>query len=241
LTTEPVIETATDLPALTDAGEIIAGLRRTIARGEAHWFAALLAAVREWPLPAEKVGDREYRYLVGGEAFDWLLLAERLLGEVEGMIPDAEADALLFHSALPLETAEDELQRLLGAKGAAHLNFYYGVRVEEGLQLAVEAAVEKERFARVWDNGKLDDEVFTRIYGATRLDLLARFREKKAVQPEALEAGADKISLAELNEFTYWLFKYRVNNCDPARVASDTRIGVGHLEGLRKRGQEPPP
>jgi len=239
MTTEPIIETSSDLPALTDAGEVIAGLRRTIARGEAHWFAALLAAVRQWPLAAERVGDREYRYLVGGEAFDWLLLAERLLGEVEGLVPDEEADALLFHGTLPLETTGDELQRLLGAKGAAHLNFYYGVRVEEALQLAVEAAVEKERFAGVWDNGKLDDEAFTRIYGATRLDLLARFRGRDADHPETIEAVvAEKISLGELNEFTYWLFKYRVNNCDPARVASDTRIGVSHMAGLRSRGRE---
>jgi hypothetical protein len=224
MTSEP---TTTELPALTDSGEIIAEFRRALGRGEQHWFAALLHAVRAWPLPAENVNGRHYQYLIGGEAFDWLLLAERLLGEVDGLVPEDETDALLFHGELPLDTTEEELQRLLGAKGAAYRNFFYGVRVEEGLQLAVESEVLKERQSRVWDNGHLDDEVFQRIYGRARRELFAEYREKSDL-PDSRE-----VSLAEFNDFTYWLFKYRVHNSDPARTASDTRKAVAHLEALR--------
>ena len=224
MTSEPTI--TTELPALTDAGEIVAEFRRTVARGEEHWFPALLHAVRQWPLPMEHTGGREFRYLVGGEAFDWLLLAERLCGEVEGLIPEDELDALLFNGALPLDTTDEELQKLLGAKAAAYRNFYYGVRVEGALQLAVECETLKERQSRVWENGHLDDEVCQRIYGATRLELLAQYREQNSL-PEQNE-----MSIAEFNEFTYWLFKYRVNNSDPARTASDTRKGVTHLEAM---------
>jgi hypothetical protein len=85
----------------------------------------------------------------------------------------------------------------------------------------------KERQSRVWENGHLDDEVCQRIYGATRLELLARFREEKELPPTG------EISLAAFKEFTYWLFKYRINNSDPARTASDTRKGVAQLESLR--------
>jgi hypothetical protein len=218
--------TTTELPALTDAGEIVAEFRRTVARGDEHWFPVLLHAVRQWPLPAEACGGREYRYLVGGEAFDWLLLAERLCSEVEGLIPEDELDALLFSGTLPLDTTEEELQQLLGAKVAAYRNFYYGVRVEGALQLAVECETLKERQSRVWENGHLDDEVCQRIYGATRMELLERYREQNSL-PEQTE-----MSLAEFNEFTYWLFKYRVNNSDPARTASDTRKGVTYLETM---------
>jgi hypothetical protein len=171
---------------------------------------------------------------VGGEGFDWLLLAERLCAEVDGLIPEEDVESLLLHGNLPLETTEDELQRLLGAKGAAYLNFYYGVRVEEGLQLAVEAEVLKERFARVWDNGHLDDEVFNRIYGSTHVDLLARFCEERDLPDNG------QMDLSTYNEFTYWLFKYRVNNSDPARVASDTRKGVAHLEALKAATRQQP-
>jgi hypothetical protein len=231
MTPEPT--TTAELPALTDAGEVIAEFRRTVARGDEHWFTALLRAVREWPLPAEVTGGREYRYLVGGEAFDWLLLAERLCGEIEGLAPDDEVDALLFHGTLPLETTEDELQQLLGAKAAAYRNFYYGVIVEAALQQAVECEALKERQSRVWENGALDDEVCQRIYGSTRRDLLALYREKNGLP------SSDEMSLAGLNEFTYWLFKYRVNNSDPARTASDTRKGVAHLESMRAAAKTP--
>jgi hypothetical protein len=225
MTSEPT--TTTDLPALTTAEEIITNLRRTIARGEEDWFSALLSAIRQWPLPLERIREREYRYLVGGEAFDWLLLAERLCSEIEGLVPDDEVEALLVNGVPPVEMTDDELQRLLGAKGAAQLNFYYGVRVEEALQLAVEAEVLKERFARVWDNGHLDDEVFQRVYGSTHADLVARFCEERNIPDNG------QMDLGTFNEFVYWLFKYRVNNSDPARVASDTRKGVAHLKALR--------
>jgi hypothetical protein len=36
-----------------------------------------------------------------------------------------------------------------------------------------------------------------------------------------------------MKEFTYSLFKRRVNMWDPARVASDTRKGLEKLESLR--------
>ncbi len=224
MTSEP---TTTDLPALASAGEIIAELRRKIARGDDHWFAALLHAVREWPLPVETVGARCYRYLIGGEAFDWLLLAERLCAEIAGLIPENEVERLLFHGILPLEPTEEELVQLLGAKAAAYRNFYYGITVEEALQHAVECEAVKARQSRVWENGHLDDEVCQRIYGATRLELFSRFQEQAELPP------TDEIPLAVFKEFTYWLFKHRVNNSDPARTASDTRKGVAHLEGLR--------
>jgi hypothetical protein len=59
---------------------------------------------------------------------------------------------------------------------------------------------------------------------------------------------AEDLSLAEAQEFTYWLFKRRLRWCDPARVASDTRRALTklrHLERSRTRSvgallQEPP-
>src|SRR5687768_8958306 len=87
----------------TQARRIIADLKRSVAAGETHWFFALMQAVREWPLAQEHVGEREYHYLIGGEAFDWLLLAERLCDEIEELIPDEERESLLFRSRLPEE------------------------------------------------------------------------------------------------------------------------------------------
>jgi len=245
-----------------EARRIIADLKRTVRAAETHWFFALMQAVRDWPLTHEATGGRTYRYLVGGEAFDWLLLAERLCDEIEGLIPDEEREALLFHGRLPEEIDDNDVERLLGAKHRAHLNFVYGIRVEEALQLAVAEEVQKERFAsRMWENGHADDEVFQRLYGATRSELLEEFREKteengakkkrsRPARPEALvgraehnghdpeedsQRPADEISLADLAEFTYWLFRRRVNGSEPARVASDTRKGLAALQRLEIR------
>jgi hypothetical protein len=248
-----------------------------------------MQAVREWPLPQETIGDRTYRYLVGGEAFDWLLLAERLCDEIEDLVPDEEREALLFHGQLPDEVDDNDVERLLGAKHRAHLNFVYGVRVEEALQLAVGNEVHKERFAsRVWEkNGLPDDEASQRLYGATRIELFAEYhssqstpskaRSKKtsrttrrvrstdsdaslgeaAAEPalsgakgraednghvtEATGATECDISLAELTEFTYWLFRRRVSGSEPARVASDTRKGVAALQRLEALRRRPAP
>jgi hypothetical protein len=92
----------------------------------------------------------------------------------------------------------------------------------------VEEEVHKERLNCVWENGpRVDDEVCLRIYGATRRQLLQRFRQERGL-PE----GGD-LHLSDYQEFTYWMFKHRLNHCDPARVASDTRKGLTALARLR--------
>jgi len=218
-----------------EAQNIIGEMREAAARGDEHWLVAVLQGIGRWPLAQEQVGDRTYTYLIGGEAFDWLLLAERLCEELRGLIPEDECEQLLFSGWLPPDLAEDEFRRHLGAaKYRAHLNFLYGVRVEEALQVAVQEEVHKERLSRIWENGHVDDEVCRRIYGGTRAELLQAFRSQQALAP------SDSISLGELTEFTYWLFRYRLRYADPAKVASDTRKGLAlhqRLEGRRDAQQ----
>ncbi|HEX5940212.1 MAG TPA: hypothetical protein VFZ12_07610, partial [Dehalococcoidia bacterium] len=121
-----------------------------VAGGE-QWPKALLTAIAAWQLAEETIGDRHYRYLIAGEAFDWLVLAERLLDEVADFVPDKERVALIFEGSWPEGTNEENLKEALGpARYAAHLNFQYGVVVEEALQLAFEQEVQKERTSRVW-------------------------------------------------------------------------------------------
>jgi len=71
----------------------------------------------------------------------------------------------------------------------------------------------------------VDDEAFLRIYGKPQSELLCEF---------ATESGVDleQMSLGDLSEWRYWLFQYRVKNCDPAKVASDTRKGLAMLQRL---------
>lgn len=226
---------AVEPAAEAEARRIIETLRAAVAAGDEHWFLPLLEAVRLWPLPEERVGGRTFRYLIAGEAFDWLLLAERLCEELNGLIPEEEAEALLFHGRLPMEAGEEEFKRLLGAKYSPHLNFIYGVRIEMAIQLAAQEEVRKERRSRVWENGHTEDEAFHRIYGASRGELL------KAFCQDCDAASPGNMTLSGLDEFTYWLFRYRLQSSDPARVASDTRKGLALHQRLEERRQRPGP
>jgi hypothetical protein len=226
------------------AAGVLAELRRAVSDGQ-PWFIALLQAIAQWPLPRETVGDRCYRYLVGGEAFDWLLLAERLCEALDGLLPPEEQEALLFFGRPPLEITEQEFRHLIGhAKYRAHLNYLYGVIVEEVLQLVVEEGLRKDQLSRVWEKHLPPDaEAFHDIYGRGQQDLFQEFRQERRL------SVAEDLSLAEAQEFTYWLFKRRLRWCDPARVASDTRRALAklrYLEHSRPRAvgallQEPPP
>ena len=223
----------------TNAEETIDYLRELIAGGE-QWYFALLRAMARWTAADESIDGRYYRYLIGGEAFDWLLLAERLLDALDSSVSVKDREALVCYGHPPLELEEEEFQRLIGTpKYQAHLNYLYGVVVEEALQLAIEEEIEKERHAHVWSSGQADtDPAFQRLYGRTQKELLADFLRERG------SAETDTLQLTEAKEFTYWLFKYRVRTHEGARVASDTRKGLAALSrveaAFRKRLQPEP-
>jgi hypothetical protein len=204
--------------------EVIKYLEQAITSGK-HWYIALLEAIGLWTTAEENRNGRSYHYLIAGEAFDWLLLAERLCETVDGLLPEAEKIALLFYDKPPLNLTTEKFKELIGSiKYHQYLNYFYGITVEKALILAVQDEVRKER--RTFGSGnehEFVNEVYRRIYGATITILLKRFRREKDY-PQLRS-----ISLTELKEFTYWLFKYRMKQCDKARVASDTKKALEWL------------
>ncbi len=216
-----------DLKASTEtlaARQVVDWLKAAISDGK-EWPRALLEAVGRWPLPEEEMDGEQYHYLLLGEAFDWLTLAGRLLGGIDGLVPQEEKEALLFQSRLPKDIPESEFRSLLGPeKYRAHLNYFYGVVAEESLLLAVEEEIAKERAGRgLRDSERTVEQAHQRLYGDTREALLRVFRQEMG-RPDTAS-----ISLTELKEFTYWLFKRRVNSADSSRVASDTKKGLERL------------
>lgn len=207
-------------------------MRKAIAGGT-HWYLALLEAIGQWTCSEEVYRGRRYRYLIENEAFDWLLLAERICEEIGDMAPEPEKNALLFLGKPPLAVGKEEFRRLLGAaKYRGYLNYYYGIMAEGCLQMAEREELRKELQARCCPReGRLLDEVFLKVYGSDLDTMLGRFREKKGYP------AGDSISLIELHEFAYWLFKYRMANSDPARIASDTRKGLRCLRRLHPEAE----
>ncbi len=212
---------------LTPAGnaEIIRCLEQAIISGK-HWYIALLEAIGSWKTAEETINGRTYLYLIAGEAFDWLLLAERLCEAVSGLLPDDEKTALLFYSKPPLDLTVEKFKELIGSsKYHQYLNYFYGIITEEALIQAVQDEVRKERQILTFNKEhEHDNEAYRRIYSATKAVLLKRFRREKGY-PQLKST-----SLTELKEFTYWLFKYRLNHCDKARVASDTKKALTQLK-----------
>ncbi len=221
------IDKQTPASPLLDSTEdrLIENLQQAIKGGQ-HWFIALLEAIGQWVKPEETYHGRTYRYVIDAEAFDWLLLAERLCQEVDSLIPKAEKAALLFYGQPPLDLTREKFRELIGAtKYLQYLNYFYGITVEEALILAVQEEVRKERLASGYSiETDTTNEAYRRIYGTSKGVLLKRFRQDKDY-PQL-----DAISLTELKEFTYWLFKYRVKQCEKVKVASDTKKALSWLK-----------
>ncbi|HJX69820.1 MAG TPA: hypothetical protein VJ441_01875 [Dehalococcoidia bacterium] len=206
---------------------------RSVAEGK-HWYIALLEAIKLWESPTEDYDGRHYNYLIDNEAFDWLVLAERLCKEAEGLIPEEEQINLLFFDKPPIELTKSEFRRLIGsAKYKAYLNYLYGILVEEFLILTVTEEIRKRKRALgLYSDEGVVDEAYQSIYGESQGELLKRFRRERH-HPQR-----KSLSLGELNEFTYWLFKYRVKRCDKCRLASDTKKALLKLhQCLELRGK----
>ncbi len=182
-----------------------------------NWYTALLEAIRIWRSPEEQYDGERYLYLVGGQAFDWLRLAERLCDEISGQIPEDELINLLFFDRPPIEISEPEFKAALGpAKYRAYLNYLYGVLTEQALLLATVYEVRKASIVPLSPEEEAA-RAYKIIYRAELPELLIAFqKEMKYPQRRSL-------TLTESKEFTYWLFRHRVKTSEKPRLASDTK------------------
>jgi hypothetical protein len=201
---------------------------RALERGE-PWYPALLGVIARWTAPDEVVDGGIYHYLLSGDAFDWLLLAQRLIEAADlwlpGLVPALEAERLLFSGLAPGGEDETEFARAIGPhKHRAHLNYQYGVIVEEALLLAVEQELQKA--GSLSGARRADVEAYERVYGKPLDELLSLYAEESEVRL------GDSVGLEDWRAFTYWCSKYRFRTAEPARVASDTRKALALLSTM---------
>jgi hypothetical protein len=212
-------------PPVSNAEMAIRHFQTELTAGK-HWYLALLESIGLWTDEIEVVNGRRYQYLIEGEAFDWLLLAERLCDTADCLVPEQAKNDLLFHGKPPISLSPEEYRKLMGdAKYHKYLNFFYGVTTEEALVQAVREEVRKERRSNFWDNNiNEEEESFSRVYDEPYSKLLKRFRKEKHYH--LLSAS----NLTEMKQFTYWCFKFRLKVSEKARVASDTQKGLSWLK-----------
>ena len=58
-----------------EKNKVIIYFKQAVTDGK-HWCIALLESIQLWTEAEESYNGRIYRYLIAGEAFDWLLLAD---------------------------------------------------------------------------------------------------------------------------------------------------------------------
>ena len=106
--------------------KVVENLRNSLRQGR-DWPIALLEAIANWSTPHETYKGRFYNYFIGGEAFDWLTLAERLYHSAYDLILTTEWEDLLFEGRFPKSFNEKLFKDLLGVdKYRGYLNFFYG-------------------------------------------------------------------------------------------------------------------
>jgi hypothetical protein len=219
--------------ALAGDARAIKHLKDEVKAGK-NWYTALLEAINMWRSPEEEYNGERYLYLAGGQAFDWLRLAERLCDEINEAIPEDELINLLFFDRPPVEISETEFKRALGpAKYRAYLNYLYGVLIEQVLLLATIYEVRKASIVPLSPEEEAA-RAYKIIYQAELPDLLNAF------QKEMKYPHRRSLTLTELKEFTYWLFRYRVKTCEKPRVASDTKKALQLMyRRMSSRGSQP--
>lgn len=218
------------------ARRVVDALKKRLHAGGPAWKVAVLDALAAWPLASEVVDGEKLDYLIGGEAFDWRLLAGRLAAAAGDAARETEVRAWLDDPDPSGGFEEAEFTRLLGVdKYRSHLNYLYGVTVERALLAAVEEEITKRRVASGQSaTERARDEAYERLYEGRREALWADFCGEDKDRPRGRSGPShDLLSLADLDAFTYWLFKRRLKRLDPARVASDTRKGLNQLERMR--------
>jgi len=211
--------------ALSETEPAVDHFEQSLCDGQ-NWYIALLESIGLWKKAEESINGRLFRYLIAGEAFDWMLLAERLCDTLPGLLPENERDTFLYRGIPPINLSPDRFIELIGyAKYHQYLNFFYGITAEEALVIAVEEEVRKEK--RAWGYARESEatiESYRRIYGTTFSIMLRHFRkENNYPQTKSIE-------LTELKEFAYWRFKYRLKMCEKAKVASDSRKAINWLK-----------
>ena len=213
--------------------EIICEFRKNLEQ-KADWITSLIEAISKWTIPHETYLGRYYKYFICEEAFDWITLSERLCNDINDLIPQQEKEALLINGHVPCSFNVSNFKDTIGSdKYRGYLNFFYGITVEEALQLAVETEVQKQLLG----NGKqyekdFSTEAFLRIYQKPQVVLLKMFCDDHKL-PYKLS-----LTQTEHKEFTYWLFKHRLSSSDRAKVASDTQKGLTLLRQMADKSTD---
>ena len=124
--------------------------------------------------------------------------------------------------------SEFQFRQLIGfEKYTSYLSYFYGVLIERSIL----CYVERENYKKRISNGKSTVNVlnvsYEHIYGFSFLHLYEEYCKKSAILNKNHYEHDDE-------NFTYYCFKKRIQDSEPAKLASDTKKGTIFLQELMR-------
>ena len=224
----------------TNRRRLMDNLQKNIETHPDNWQTAFLETVAAWPIENERVYGETFHYFIGGEAFNWKRLAERiatqLAEEDTTTLPAEEIFDWIESSGVFGGIPENEFRRILGVDGwRAHLNHFYGVHIEQCLIASIQARNHKRRYsAGLPPSDDSSERAYLGLYEETEQDLWQLFIDENAERLSDLiaESPDETRTIALDEEFTYWLFKRRIEYTLAPQVAAETQRGLDMMSQI---------
>lgn len=177
-----------------------------------------------------KIFDKFSKYWIFGEALDWKLLSVNFISHHYNHLKDEIEQWLDFSDPLGGFT-EEEIKNITNAKiYRSIVSFYYGVIVERALIIDIQEKCYKNKISSgIYPNENSCNFFFVDLYGLSYSELCTQYNNF------FLDESNKNFhrTISDENRFTYWLFKYRISNSEPEKLASDTRRGLDRLMTIK--------
>lgn len=224
----------------TNRRQLLDDLIRRLEGDASHWQPTFLRIVAAWPKQNERIGDEIFHYFIGGEAFNWKRLAERIATQLAkdnvSQIRSADLFEWLGTTGVFGGIPEQQFQRILGVDAwRAHLNYFYGVHIEQCLIAAVQSRIQKRRYTNgMPPSDDASDQAYLGLYEETEQTLWEQFIGENSIRLADLiaESTDETRTIALEEEFTYWLFKRRIEYTNAPQVAAETQRGLEMLNRI---------
>ena len=192
---------------------------------EKNYQTNILSMIRLWKIKK----NSHYDYLVGNEALNWKRLAVQILNNIkikENLL--IEIYQWLSIPEIYSGLSEFQFRQLIGfEKYTSYLSYFYGVLIERSIL----CYVERENYKKRISNGKSTVNVlnvsYEHIYGFSFINLYEEYCKKSAILNKKHYEYDDE-------NFTYYCFKKRIKDSEPAKLASDTKKGTIFLQELMR-------
>lgn len=237
MTTTAANHTETKEDVETNRRQLLDHLIQQIEDEPSNWKPIFLGTVAAWPKQNERANGETFHYFIGGEAFNWKRLAERIATQLDEenhtAVPSSDLFEWLETTGVFGRMPEQKFQRILGVDAwRAHLNYFYGVHIEQCLIAAVQSRVQKRRYSKgLPPSDDASDRAYLGLYEETEETLWDQFLDENSLRLSDLiaESPEETRTIALDEEFTYWLFKRRIEHTTAAQVAAETRRGLDML------------